>query len=226
MKPAADAVLDALARQAEILEVGPDGVLLLTRDRTGLLSAADEAGASRLLDRLDAAGPTPPYIVVHQDFAIPLVQRRYDYTDLTICLSSAYGGDRLPEIDHPGVRIEPLTPQWAPTVIANYTMNGPAYVRQRFADQAMYGAFRGDTLLGFIGTHVQGAMGLLFVFPEHRRQGVAELLVTDLGNRLLDQGFRPYDHIVVGNTASERLQRKLGFTVSTRRLCWLAADGL
>ncbi|MDR2974687.1 MAG: GNAT family N-acetyltransferase [Propionibacteriaceae bacterium] len=215
-------MIDAISRGGEVLVADDSGVLIVTVDGTALLSCADTACAEAMFDRLERSGWTPRYLVAHDDLTVPLAQARFGFTELTPCLSSAHSADRLPDRPIPGVQVVTLGPQWIDTAIANYDMNGPEYVRERFAAQAMWGAFRDDLLLGFIGTHIQGAMGLLYVFPEHRHQGVAELLVTGLANQLLDAGHIPYDHIVIGNTASEHLQLKLGFTVSNRHLCWLS----
>ncbi|MDR2895252.1 MAG: GNAT family N-acetyltransferase [Propionibacteriaceae bacterium] len=215
-------MIASIARGAEIVASDTDGVVLLTSDGTILLASHDAEATSRQLDLVDQLRLDQPYIVTHNDDSKAVVANRYNYSWLTPCWSAAFLGESFPA-KPTDIDIRQLADDQIDEVITTYDLNGPDYIRQRFADKAMFGAWREDQLLGYIGTHAQGAMGLLYVFPSFRHQGVAEALVCDLGNRLLAAGHRPYDHIVVGNDASDHLQRKLGFTISTRQLCWLSA---
>ncbi|MBE6831787.1 MAG: tRNA (guanosine(37)-N1)-methyltransferase TrmD, partial [Ruminococcaceae bacterium] len=52
-------------------------------------------------------------------------------------------------------------------------------------------------------------------------QGIAVVLETFLANRFLAEGRVPFAQIIAGNTASLKLQQKLGFTVSEQAICWL-----
>ncbi len=208
---------------ATIVAAGAPGVLVMTGDGTIQVVADGPHSATDLLDRLDAAGIPARLMVAHDPHSRAEAERRYGFDHQTVCLGSAWLGPRPPVPHLPGVRIAPLSDADHPVVAAHYAMEDPPYTSERIASGQMWGAFRDDQLLAFIGRHRQGAMGLLVVLPEHRRQGLAQLLVAALVNRLLDAGHLPYDHIIVGNQASEDLQRKLGFTISTRQLVWMSA---
>ena len=84
----------------------------------------------------------------------------------------------------------------------------------------IYGAFAGGELAGFIGKHEEGSVGLLFVFPEFRRMGIAEALERNYVNRELAEGNVAYGQIFVGNTPSRQLQEKLGMDFSDKFICW------
>jgi GNAT superfamily N-acetyltransferase len=214
-------MIDALDRgTADIVAQGPDGVLLLGPDATAMLAAADPGSAQAMLDRLDPAGLRE--VVVHDRFALPLVRARYGFTRTMVCRSAAYLGGPLATRDRPDWRVETLSTRWEPVVAAHYHLGGPGYVLDRLRGGHLVGAFAGQQLLGFIGQHAQGALGLLVVLPQHRRQGLAEFLLTHSVNQLLDQGRTPYDHIEAGNQASQQLQRKLGFSISAERLAWVS----
>jgi len=203
-----------------ILAAGGEGVLIRTQDGTYMMASADEHSARRMLDMI---GPGHcGCIVVHEDFAVGLVEEQFGFDRHTCCIASAYLGSPLPQSKRTDVSIRPLGPTWTGVVAENYHMDGPDYIRTRIDAGEMWGAFRGKELTGFIGLHEEGSMGMLVVFEHYRRQGIAEYLMIDLSNRMIGQDRIPHDHIIVGNTASESLQRKLGFSISTRTLWWMS----
>lgn len=66
-------------------------------------------------------------------------------------------------------------------------------------------------LAGFMGRHIECAMGILEVLPpQYRRRHVGEALERAYINRLLAQGGTtpPYCHVEVANKASLSLQKK------------------
>jgi len=212
-------MIDAIGRGARVLADTPTGVMLRTPGRAIQLTAADADSTDELLDHLD--GPVR-LLVAHDEHSVPVVQRRFGFERATPCYSSVFQGTGITPVTLPGVRIEPLGPEWAQVVADNYHPDDLRYAVNRLEAGVMLGAFRGDTLLGFIGQHSEGAMGLLDVLPEYRHHGIATVLLTRLTHDLLAAGRVPYDHIIVGNDASEQLQRKLGFTISTRILYWMS----
>lgn len=126
----------------------------------------------------------------------------------------------------------------------------PEFIRERIRAGVMYGAFvqkqaktcgnkgneenlnavddranedkeSGLTLAGFIGEHEEGSMGMLEVFSEFRRQGIAEALESFCINRMLREGRIPFCQIIKGNEASVRLQEKLGLRISGESIWWM-----
>ncbi len=110
-------------------------------------------------------------------------------------------------------------------VSARQEHNDRRYVKICIELGNMYGAFAGDELVGFIGMHREGSIGLLFVEEAHRGEGIAEALEAFMVNRMLKRGWTPYGHVVCGNEASERLQEKLGFYKAGKIVWWLTGDG-
>jgi len=213
-------LIDCLKGGAEIVAAGAAGVLLRTADDTCLAAADNPDCARRLLDQLDHCRQ----LVAHDEHSLAAGVARFGLTPGMTCYSSAYLGTGLPPVQRDDLHIDTLTPDWVDTVAEHYHADDRSYLTRLLRAGVMLGAFRGDTLVGFIGQHATGAMGLLEVFPEYRRQGIARYLLTHLTNKLLAAGHVPYDHIVVGNDASEALQRGLGFTISTRTLTWMWGD--
>lgn len=222
-------LLDIVQRGAGDILAADDRGVLLRDDGSGayLMTATSPAAVDSLLDLVI----DPPHLVTHQDYSRPLIAARFGFDRATACYQSAFLGPTLPAIERPDLRVEALGADWAAQLAQQYSLGlGVDYLRQRCAAGAMYGAFPADaatspaTLAGFIGQHAEGSMGLLEIYPAHRRQGIGQYLVTWLANLILAEGRVPFDQIIVGNQASEALQRHLGFTISTKRLYWMSAD--
>jgi len=216
-------MIDSLASgRATILSSGPMGVLLLTENGTHMVAALNPSAAEELVETMAAGWSASPLVVAHDEFSATILGELYGFDRVTPCWSSALVGQAPAPIERADLHIETLGQEWSSTIAELYWMDDLAYVCERIDARVMLGAFRGDTLLGFVGRHQEGAIGMLEVLPEHRRQGVAEYLMTHLIDQIINEGRTPYDHIIVGNQASVALQLKLGFTISQRVLRWMS----
>ena len=65
-------------------------------------------------------------------------------------------------------------------------------------------------------------MGILEVFEEFRRQGIAEALERHLINRILEKGWVPFCQIFTDNEASVKLQQKLGLRIVRDTVYWIS----
>ena len=107
-------------------------------------------------------------------------------------------------------------------VFANYhSCSDPKYLRERLDAGVMRGAFAQGQLLGFIGMHSEGSVGMLEVLPPYRRRGVALALMAAMANHCLERGWVPFSQIFDGNTASLELHRRLGWTLCPEKLYWV-----
>ena len=75
--------------------------------------------------------------------------------------------------------------------------------------------------VGFVGEHLEGSMGLLYVLPEFRRRGFGEALEKFCIAKTIEKGFVPFGQVEKDNAASLNLQKKLGFTVSENLIFWM-----
>ena len=78
-----------------------------------------------------------------------------------------------------------------------------------------------EHLVGFIGEHLEGSMGILYVFPEYRRRGFGTALERCLIARTLEKGLIPFGQVEKDNRNSLRLQEKLGMTCSDDLIVWM-----
>lgn len=95
----------------------------------------------------------------------------------------------------------------------------PSYISARI-QEGMIGAFLHEELVGFIGTHDSGSIGLLEVVPKARRNGIARSLVCACIDQQLTKGNIPYAEIFTDNEASKQLAEQVGMKISKDQLLW------
>ena len=118
--------------------------------------------------------------------------------------------------------VRPLAPGDLPIVLEHYSNLPDEFVRRHLEDGWMFGGYdAAGELVGFIGEHDEGAIGMLEVFPEHRRRGYASELAGFAVNRMLSLGRVPFSQVVLGNEPSFAMHRKLGWTVRPGVQCWV-----
>lgn len=117
--------------------------------------------------------------------------------------------------------IRPLTLQDLDYVEEHYDYEDRAYLTERLQAGMMYGAYHENRPVGFIGVHAEGSLGMLYVDPAYRRQGLAASLEAYLINRCIERGWTAYGHVINGNEESKRLQDKLGLYQASNDVYWL-----
>ncbi|MBW7573664.1 GNAT family N-acetyltransferase [Caproiciproducens faecalis] len=185
-----------------------------------MISAQDDQTVAEMLSIFR----NPQVIVTHQNCYVKTLQKQFSLQRKTICHQTAYLKKVPLPVPKTGAVIRPLDETCLPFVLKHYTHaeDNEPYVLGRLKSGAMFGAYIENRLAGFIGTHAEGAMGMLEVLPEFRRQGVAAVLETFLVNRFLSEGRIPFAQIIAGNEASLKLHEKLNFSVTDLTLCWLS----
>ena len=159
----------------------------------------------------------PPWVVLHQmDMREAVAGLGYRIGDE--CWQSAY--TKTTPMEETLADIRRLDRRFLKRIADNYELADEEGIAALLDAGVIYGAFAGGELAGFIGRHEEGSVGLLFVFPEFRRMGIAEALERNYVNRELAEGNVAYGQIFVGNTPSRQLQEKLGMDFSDKFICW------
>ena len=159
----------------------------------------------------------PPWVVLHQmDMREAVAGLGYRIGDQ--CWQSAY--TKTTPMEETLADIRRLDRRFLKRIADNYELADEEGIAALLDAGVIYGAFAGGELAGFIGKHEEGSVGLLFVFPEFRRMGIAEALERNYVNRELAEGNVAYGQIFVGNTPSRQLQEKLGMDFSDKFICW------
>lgn len=215
-------MLEPLRRgQADVTAIREDGVLIYERKSKTCMLAAESREAGDAL----CAGLERPYLFVAHDRENALFFRdRFGFAVAQECWPAAYLSPEPPPV--PGAfELRRLGEESFSVIYENYsTFSDAPYIRERLAEGVMHGAFRDGELLGFIGMHAEGSVGLLEVLPQHRRKGVAAALMAFMAGWCLERGYVPFSQIFLGNEASLALHKKMGFTISEKPLFWVMED--
>jgi len=202
----------------ELVYADEHGAAVLNSGCTYMISAQNE----ETLEKICAEFERPLVIEMHQAEFVPWLQAKYAYRHTMESLQCAYlSKERLDEKLTEGVRLRGLSSEHLKFVLENYDhLSDEKYLAERI-EAGMIGAFIGDELAGFVGTHDEGTMGILQVLPEFRRRGIAYSLEAAMINRQLELGYVPHAHIVTTNKASIQLQEKLGLSFADKTVTWL-----
>lgn len=120
------------------------------------------------------------------------------------------------------VEIRRIGPEYAEEAAAFYDgPDGADYVREHLEEFGLYGAFLDEKLVGYIGRHPEGSLGILQVMPEYRRRKIAKALETYMINLSLEIGHVPFTEVVVGNEKSVALQESLGLCFAKGLIYWM-----
>ena len=212
--------LDRILRRGsgEII-ASADGALLV-RDRVSgayMLACDGRAAGAELLDR--RVGKDCNLLMV-ADYSLGMAAyEKYGFTEKIECYQFAYYGKR-PDTDG-ALNIKPATADDLGVLTRNYHMLGEEELAALVARGSIYLGYCDGSLVGFIGEHLEGSMGILFVFPEFRKQGFGAALQKHLIAATMDKGFVPFGQVEKDNTASLALQKKLGMTRSAGMIVWM-----
>ena len=202
----------------EITACREDGVLLRCPSADLYMLASDNLDAAKALcqgvEEMDL-------IATHDWETVPFLCEKYGMDKWNRCTQAAYlGKDLLPVPE--GIEIRRLGEESFQVISENYQgVTDPKYIHQRLAAGVMHGAVENGEVMGFIGMHDEGSVGLLDVLPAYRRRGVATALMAFMTNWFLQRGWVPFSQIFEGNTASTELHKKMGWTLCPKDMFWV-----
>ncbi len=182
-----------------------------------MLACADAESGLPLLDR--HIGRDCELLMV-TDHALGLAAyQRYGFSGKLECYQVAYYGEK-PPLDA-ALTVRTADERDLPMLEKNYDLISAEELEKAVERRSILLGYHGDRLVGFIGEHLEGSMGMLYVFPEYRHMGFASALQKRLIADTMERGFVPFGQVEKENRASLSLQRKLGMTQSDRLLVWM-----
>ncbi|MCR5755356.1 MAG: GNAT family N-acetyltransferase, partial [Acetatifactor sp.] len=188
-------------------------------DRSGnvcMITATDETTAR---DMIALIPKDIDYVTTQQEFVNKILMQEYAFVEELCCRQVCYTkGEPLP-VKHKDIRL--LDDKDIPYLLKHYEHTDQKYVRDRIAAHALFGADVDGKLVGFIGIHDEGSIGLLYVEEEYRRKGIATSLESYVINKQRELGFIPYGHIQADNNSSLKLQEKIGLYQADNYIWWM-----
>ncbi len=188
--------------------------ILLKFEELYMLHAADESGARELLGKV----PEGAMVITTQEFIRDLLENEFGKTGFCKCSQAVCTRKEALPVQYKNIRQLDIT--YLEYIMENYN-SSEEHVKERLNAGVMYGAFDGEKIIGFIGMHNEGSMGMLFVEEEYRKKGIGASLESYLINLQISNGYTPYCHIIEGNDKSMALQDKLGLYVADTPLWWI-----
>ena len=195
-----------------------DVIIYLQEEKICMINAAAQERGKMLVERLHPCLPKVDLFLTGQKFMKDILEEN-GYNTLFSCYQFLYTEKAPLPVRHKDIRR--LSMESFPYICQHYDMGQAEYVRERILAGAMYGAYLENCLLGFIGIHSEGSIGMLYVDEAYRRQGIASSLEAYMINRMLEQGFIPFTQVKEDNKESLCLQEKLGFYRAPNLFWWL-----
>lgn len=206
----------------EILYEENDGILLYDHTlHEYLATASTVAGAEDIILKLPS---DYEMLIVHDDVFLTLENTHFNFAKKLVFYNHIYAKRGLYKIPKNNIEFKKLDKQDIPAIKEHYSVKDlctDEYLQDRIKD-GMLGAFLNDTLVGFIGIHDNGAMGMLEVFENYRGKHIGMLLQMMYTNQLIDSKYPGYIYcqIYEDNTASMNLQKKLLLAKAKKPCYW------
>jgi len=203
---------------AHIIYAAEDGVCFKeTKSGAFMMSVSCKKTGEQLLKLLDKDG----LFTFHQDFMLDDFKAKVRYNTIIENYQAVYfGKDLLAANDC--IRIKPLDKSHFDIVIENYDVDvGMDYLHKSIKEGRIFGGFADSSLIGFVGIHAEGSIGLLKVFDAYLEKGYGTALAGHITNYQLSQGIVPFAQIGINNNASLSVFAKLGFSISSECVYWM-----
>ena len=215
-------VLDALGREAfeprladpgAVIADGPHGLRVMwARDR-------------KLVRRALACLGSAPLTCVCGSRSVAREVARAAHGKARPCHLAVWHG-AAPEAPGAARDVRPLTTAHAATVRERYAHPeylAPGQLEDLLARGLVLGGFERGRLVGFVGEHPEGSMGMLEVFEEARGQGWGRALSAAKVRQVLAAGRVPWAQVWPDNAASLALVRSMGFEVLNAERMWFVS---
>jgi tRNA (guanine37-N1)-methyltransferase len=134
-----------------------------------------------------------------------------------LSINGLYRADGQPTSE--GLLIRSLTEEHIGVVVAEYPDED--YVRERIKNGCMFGAFVCDALVGFVGIHDDGCLGMLHVLEEYRGRNIGKALAVYIINKALEMGWIPYAQFKCEDEISVSMQETLGLYMAKTPVVWM-----
>lgn len=201
----------------QFLYADTDGVLL-REEKSGayMLSTINKEKGQELLDSISEC----KLIVLHQLDMMEYVSRKYNIESQLICVQAVYKDVNKSCVTEE-IEIKPLELSYKDMVLAHYDKLSDYEIENLIVSGLLYGGFKDGVLIGFVGNHLEGSIGLLEVFPQYRSRGYGKALESFIINHMLDNDLVPYAQIEIDNKKSITLHQNLGFHITEDKLVWM-----
>lgn len=206
----------------DVLYEENDGILLYDHTSKNYYSSAKTlAGAKDIAHKLPQ---DYGMLIAHDEFLLQLDKNEFSYQGLLKFYNHVYDKRTKYIIPENDFTFKMLDEQYLEIIKKHYSIEelcDDEYLLGRIKD-GMMGAFIDEKIVGFIGIHDNGAVGLLEVFPEYQGKHIATYLQCNYVNYLIDKKYEGtiYTQTKENNEISIRIQKKLNFRKAEKLALW------
>jgi predicted GNAT family N-acyltransferase len=95
-------------------------------------------------------------------------------------------------------------------------------IEEIFKENNLLGYYENNELIGYVGRHLHYSIGLLYVKEKFRKKGYGSTILKTAF--LFWENQVPFTHIIIGNTVSENLHKKIHCKFGKKKVYWLYND--
>ena len=180
-----------------------------------MISTSDTEKCRMLMRSVDS-----DYITVN-NYAMAKVAEEFGYVVDDNCIQVVYLYDKANDLGREyDIRVLSFE-DYYPLLKETYHGLPDEAIVEHLKSGEVIGLFIDDEIVGYIGEHSEGSIGMLYVLPEHRKHGYAMVLENAMIDKKLKEGKIPFAQILEENGASLALQKKLGYDFSKEFVLWM-----
>lgn len=203
---------------ARLIHVEKEGILLYdTVSHVYMLSA--EYGPVPCSWLADVGQACSIFTVTDRAF-VPIIQKTCHLEHASECMQFVFDGNQALPLRRILKITEPTQAELG-VIIDHYDLISREEILKINARHELFaGHDCTGHMVGFVGSHLEGSMGLLLVFPAYQRRGYATELECFLIDWFIQKGRIPFCQVICGNRKSEALQQKLGLKKASKKVYW------
>jgi hypothetical protein len=159
-------------------------------------------------------------LVLFQSDLVDFARKRYELTSMLDCSQAVYEKKEPPELKK-NIQIQVATDEDYKIIADNYELLSGQELKKIIRRRELFIGLYKQEIVGFIGQHLEGSMGLLKILLIHRGNDYGTELESYLIAHILKKGLIPFCQIESDNYKSLNLQKKLKLRISDEHVYWL-----
>lgn len=203
---------------AEILERDDDGIFLFdTVSEAYMISSTDSGKAAQWI--LRHSDRNYKLLVASGDSIADFIKEKLSFQNVLKCYQLIFSGEK-PKLPKTSLETRHAAEEDLDFILAHYDILSREELTKIITRRKLIMGLLNGKPVGFVGEHLEGSLGILYILPEYRKQGFAAYLEKYQMNEMLRDGYIPFGQVEVGNEKSLNLQKKLGFKECSGFVYW------
>lgn len=204
---------------SKIIETSESGVFMQDTVSEGLFLSCDSIEITKEWLKKHEHEYEYGLFEVCQEEIAKMIKDTYQLETIMECKQAVYTGKKIPY--NYQLTFQEPDEQQMKIISANYHKITEKELKMIRNFHNLFVGMYENEMVGFIGSHLEGSVGLLEILPQYRKRGFGTELEIFMINYMLDKNRIPYGHVESWNEKSEGLQRKLGMDFADQMIYWI-----